>query len=107
MQDTVRIDPRLHLNQISENIWLYDGTINAGGLPLPIRMTVVKLSNGDILLHSPVRYSPSLHEKLNRLGRLKYLLAPNIAHWMFLADWQAAVPGALTFAARGLARRKQ
>jgi short-subunit dehydrogenase len=108
MQDTVRIDCRLNLKQISENIWLYDDTpINAGGLPLPIRMTVVRLSNGDLLLHSPVRYSPMLRDRLKELGQIKYLLAPNIAHWMFLADWQTAAPDALTFAVPGLARRNQ
>src|SRR3954451_20352871 len=95
MQATVSSDRRLNLNRISENIWVYDDTpISAGGLPLPIRMTIVRLSDGDLLLHSPVRYSPSLREKLQSLGRIRYLLAPNIAHWMFLADWQAALPDA-------------
>jgi NADP-dependent 3-hydroxy acid dehydrogenase YdfG len=70
-------------------------------------MTVVRLSTGEILLHSPVRYSPALHREVEPLGRIKYLLAPNTAHWIFLKNWQNAVPDALTFSAPGLAGRNQ
>jgi short-subunit dehydrogenase len=34
-------------------------------------------------------------------------LAPNIAHWMFLPDWQRAYPDAQVFAVTGLAKRSQ
>jgi short-subunit dehydrogenase len=70
-------------------------------------MTVIRLANGELVLHSPTRYSPTVRSELERIGPIKYLLAPNVAHWMFLADWQRALPQALTFAARGLAARRQ
>lgn len=96
------------LSRVSDDIWIADDApINAGGLELPVRMTVIRLSNGDLVLHSPVRYSPVLRGELERLGPIRYLLAPNIAHWMFLSDWQREVPQAATFAARGLSARKQ
>lgn len=96
------------LSRVSDDIWVVDDEpINAAGLKLPVRMTVIRLSNGDLVLHSPLRYSPALRDELERLGIIRYLLAPNIAHWMFLADWQREVPQAATFAARGLSARKQ
>ncbi|MGY0571260.1 SDR family oxidoreductase [Bradyrhizobium sp. RDM12] len=70
-------------------------------------MTVIRLSTGDLLLHSPVKYSPALRAHLERLGPIKYLLAPNVAHWMFLRGWQIAVPDVVTFAVPGLASRSQ
>ncbi|WP_051380350.1 SDR family oxidoreductase [Bradyrhizobium sp. WSM1743] len=96
------------LSRVTDNIWiLNDKPISAAGLQLPVRMTVIRLSNGDLVLHSPVRYSPDLRQQLERLGPIGYLLAPNIAHWMFLPEWQRQLPQAATFAARGLAARKQ
>ncbi|MCA1514044.1 SDR family oxidoreductase [Bradyrhizobium sp. NBAIM01] len=96
------------LSQVTDDIWIVnDKPINAAGLQLPVRMTVIRLSNGDLVLHSPVRYSPALRQELERLGTIRYLLAPNIAHWMFLPEWQRQLPQAAIFAARGLAARRQ
>jgi short-subunit dehydrogenase len=97
-----------HLRPVAENIWILDaGHINAAGLSMPIRMTVIRLASGDLLLHSPTRYSEALLQELTRIGPVKYLLAPNVAHWMFLPDWQRALPQAKLFAAPGLAGRTQ
>lgn len=96
------------LSRVTNDIWILDDKpISAAGLQLPVRMTVIRLSNGDLVLHSPVRYAPDLRHELERLGPIRYLLAPNIAHWMFLPEWQRQLPQATTFAARGLAARKQ
>ncbi|MCK1739626.1 SDR family oxidoreductase [Bradyrhizobium sp. 139] len=96
------------LSRVTDDIWICDDTsISAAGLKLPVRMTVIRLSNGDLVLHSPVRFSPALRHELERLGAIRYLLAPNIAHWMFLSDWQRELPQATTFAARGLSARRQ
>jgi short-subunit dehydrogenase len=96
------------LTRITDDIWIADDKpISAAGMQLPVRMTIVRLSNGNLVLHSPVRYSPTLRTELERIGPIKYLLAPNVAHWMFLSGWQRELPQASTFAARGLAERKQ
>src|SRR4051794_6298556 len=101
-------DPTLstaRLSRATDDIWVVDDApISATGLKLPVRMTVIRLSNGDLVLHSPVRYSPALRGELERLGAIKYLLAPNIAHWMFLSEWQRELPQVTTFAARALRR---
>ena len=96
------------LRSVADNVWIVDaGRISAAGVPLPTRMVVIRLSSGDLLLHSPTRFSHALREELERLGPIKYLLAPNVAHWMFLRDWQAALPNAQVYAAPGLARCAQ
>ncbi|WP_315779816.1 MULTISPECIES: SDR family oxidoreductase [unclassified Bradyrhizobium] len=96
------------LRPVADNLWIADaGRISAAGLPMPIRMTVIRLSSGDLLLHSPTRFSHALRDELEQLGPIKYLVAPNVAHWMFLPDWQAALPNARLYAAPGLADRRQ
>jgi hypothetical protein len=70
-------------------------------------MTVVRLKNGDLWLHSPTRYDEGLASELHRIGTIRHLVAPNVAHWSFLKAWQARYPGVVTWAAPGLRQRSQ
>lgn len=93
---------------IAENVWIVDAQpIQASGLPLPIRMGVVRLANGDLVLNSPTPWSPDLGARIDALGRIKHLVAPNIGHWMFLKEWQDRYPKAVSWAAPGLRQRGQ
>jgi hypothetical protein len=94
------------LKPVEADIWIVDsGPLRAMGLPIPIRMTVVRLQSGEVLLHSPTRYDEALKIEIDRLGPIRHLVAPNIAHWSFLKDWQAHYPEATTWAAPGLRYR--
>jgi short-subunit dehydrogenase len=93
---------------VADNVWIVDAEpIHPGGLPLPVRMTVIRLTDGDLLLHSPTAYTAALAAELERLGRIRHLVAPSFAHWMFMRDWSRARPDAVTWAAPGLSRRRQ
>jgi pimeloyl-ACP methyl ester carboxylesterase len=93
---------------VAEGVWIVDsGPINAMGLKLPLRMTIFRLKDGDLLLHSPTPFSAEVAKAVEVLGRVRHLVAPNIAHWTFLADWQRAYPDATTWAAPGLRERVQ
>ncbi|HYW61936.1 MAG TPA: DUF4336 domain-containing protein, partial [Bradyrhizobium sp.] len=78
-----------------------------GGLALPLRMSVIRLANGDLLLHSPAQYTDDLKSAIEALGRIRHLIAPSIGHWMFLRDWQRACPAAKTWVVPGLKDRAQ
>ena len=96
------------LKPIAENLWIVDsGPLSAFGMSLPVRMTVIRLANGDLWLHSPTRFDGNLRAELERHGRIRHLMAPNIAHWTFVRDWQQRCPDALTWAAPGLRERGQ
>lgn len=96
------------LKSIGEDIWIVDGEpITAMGLTVPVRMTVIRLSDGTVLLHSPIRHAPALAQAIARLGRVRHLLAPTTAHWKYLGEWQRAFPGAVTWAVPGLRDRAQ
>lgn len=94
--------------RFAEDVWVVDsGPINAGGLVLPVRMTVIRLRDGGLLLHSPTAYTPALAAALAALGPVAHLVAPNVAHWTYLPRWQRAFPRATLWAAPGLAERAQ
>ena len=93
---------------VAGGIWIVDGApLHPGGIAIPVRMTVVRLSWGELWLHSPIRFSDALAERLAELGPVRHLVAPNVAHWTLLADWQRQVPDALTWAAPNLGKRRQ
>jgi hypothetical protein len=93
---------------VAQDVFIVDSQLSGTmGSMLPVRMTVLRLPDGGLLLHSPTRYSKVLKQALDAIGPVRHLVAPNLAHWMFLQEWQAAYPEATTWAAPGLRDRKQ
>ena len=96
------------LKPVGEGIWIVDGKpISAMGLTMPVRMVVIRLSDGSILLHSPIRHSPALAQAIAQLGPVRHLVAPTTAHWQFMQGWHRAFPDAVTWAVPGLRDRAQ
>ena len=93
---------------VAEGVWIVDsGPLRVLGMPLPVRMTVLRLADGGLWLHSPTRYDADLHEALEALGPIHHLVAPNSAHWTFVAAWQRHCPDARVWAAPCLRARPQ
>lgn len=93
---------------VTDGIFVVDSIMSGVlGALLPVRMTVIRLPNGDLLLHSPTQFTFRLKEALEAIGPIRHLVAPNTTHWMFLRDWQRACPQATTWAAPGLRDRRQ
>lgn len=108
MPENIGYPPLDTLKTVADGVWIVDGQpIKAGGLLLPVRMTVVKLSAGGLLLYSPIRYTPDLHGDIAGMGPIRHIVAPNVGHWMFVRDWQLACPDAKTWAVPELRYRAQ
>jgi len=100
--------PLDRVKPVGENLWVVDsGPIRAMGMKMPVRMTIIRLANGDLMLHSPTQFTPALAAEIAKLGPIRHLVAPNIAHWTFIADWQRALPGATVWGVPGLRDRAQ
>jgi hypothetical protein len=70
------------------------------------RMTVIRLKDRRILLHSPVPSDPDLRSAVENLGQVAALIAPNLFHHQFLSEWKAAFPVAKAFCAPDLAAKR-
>lgn len=94
------------LTPVDNDIWIADGpSVPLMGLPIPVRMTVVRLPDGGIWLHSPISASPELVAEVRALGPIRHLVAPNLAHFSWLRDWKALAPEAQAWAAPGVRGR--
>ena len=93
---------------VAADLWVVDARpIRAMGIPMPVRMTVVRLPGGDLWLHSPTRCNDGIVQALAQLGPVRHLVAPSLGHWTFLAGWQARFPEAVAWAVPTLRRRPQ
>jgi hypothetical protein len=107
-------EPTGTLKPVTDGLWIVDGpAIDFGYLglkfPFPTRMTIVRLADGGLWVHSPTELSASLRGEVDALGRVRHLIAPNRIHYWWLGQWVAAYPDAITYAAPGVreqARKK-
>lgn len=98
----------MKLVEIARDVWIVDGgSVPFLTIPYPTRMTLVRLADGDLWVHSPIRLDEGLRAEVEALGRVRHLVAPNKLHHLFLADWIGAFPGTRTYAPPGLARKRR
>lgn len=69
-------------------------------------MTVVRLNNQELAVISPIQASDDLVRHLNDLGTVSHIIAPNLYHYLFAADFKLLYPAATFWAAPGLNIKK-
>ena len=83
------------LQEFGKNLWIADGPlVRDMGLLFPTRMTVAKLSTGDLWLSSPVPVSPETLEHITDKGPVRYLVAGTPRHVWRLSEWHKLFPEA-------------
>jgi hypothetical protein len=77
------------------DLWSTEHTFGwQGGLvPIPVRMTVIRLGDGQLILHSPVPVSPELRAELDVLGPVGFIVVPE-AHGRFAHQVSQIYPSA-------------
>jgi glyoxylase-like metal-dependent hydrolase (beta-lactamase superfamily II) len=78
----------------------------AGLTPVPVRMTVIRLGNGQLILHSPIPLSRDLRAELDALGPVAFVVVPE-AHGRFAGPASQAYPAAQLLAAPDAPRRRR
>jgi hypothetical protein len=96
------------LKPFGEEIWLADGpAVFVAGFGYPTRMAVIRLSGGGLFIWSPVTLTDELQAAVEALGEVRFLVAPNSLHHLFLSQWRDAYPYARLFAPPGLRERRK
>lgn len=94
---------------LAANIGIIDGPfeyLTALGIRLPLpfttRMTVIRLSNGQLFLHSPVAFDERLAMNIQALGTIRHLVSPNQFHYAHIGEWAKAYPATVAWASPGV-----
>ncbi len=95
------------IRKIDDDIWTVDGPkVVFTGISMNTRMTVVRLSDGRLWIHSPIQLSDDVQEFLRGLGdRVAVLVAPNKFHYMFMDPWRECYADVLIFAHEDLKKK--
>ncbi len=95
-------EPIQILKSVDDDIWIVDGAlISFKGIPFPTRMTVIRLENGDLFIHSPIELGDKLKEEIDHIGTVKHLISPNRIHYWWIDQWAKAYPEAIKWASPG------
>lgn len=94
------------LRELAPDLWVAERPQRFYGLEVGTRMTVVRLADGSLLLHSPVSLDAALREELDALGPVRFAVAPNRVHHLHAGEVARLYPGARLWVAPGLERKR-
>jgi hypothetical protein len=94
------------ITRFAEGVWYDTGPVSMVGMQLTATMTVLRLDDGGLLLHSPLPLTAPRRSAVTELGQVKHLYAPNTFHHSWLGEWAREFPTALVHAPRYLASKR-
>ncbi|RMZ84690.1 hypothetical protein DV737_g942, partial [Chaetothyriales sp. CBS 132003] len=78
------------------------GLVKVGG-----RGTLVKLKTGSLAVFSPTALTPEVKQKVESQGTLKYIIANDFEHHIFVTPWAKAYPDASVIGVEGLPEKRE
>ncbi len=91
---------------LDTDLWTAERPLRLLGMGLTSRMTVVRLTDGSLFLHSPENLDDPKQE-LDPLGPSRHIVSPNRFHHLFVAQYRRAFPEARFYAAPGLDEKRR
>lgn len=86
------------LKPFGPNIWVVEQSSNYLGIPFGVRMTVIRLANRQLALHSVIACNIQTVTAIESLGDINHLIVPNLEHTRFLNEWRQRYPHAHLYA---------
>lgn len=89
-----------------DTIWIKEYPIHYAGCSFTARMTIVRLANGNLFIHSPCEINAPIKTAIEELGTVDFIVAPGSYHYFYVGSAQAAFPDAETFICPGIERKR-
>jgi len=87
------------------DLYTIDHPLRLGGVDIGTRTTLVRLSSGGLFVHSPGPLGGGVKGRIESIGRVEALVAPNLFHHFHIAENVSAWPQAELHLAPGLAEK--
>ena len=95
------------IRTLNSSITTFSRPFNRAGAEVGVRMSAIRLSNGDLVLYNPTELDAPTQQKLTELGTVKYVITPNLVHHMFAAPYAKAYPQAKFIGPDGIQAKKK
>ena len=93
------------IEYLPDQMWLQEYPIHYAGCDFNARMSVIRVTDTELLLHSPCEIDPETKEAISALGKVAYIVAPGSYHYFHIASAQAAFSDAETYICPGIERK--
>lgn len=80
------------LKPFGNEIWIVERPFSFLGVPLGQRMTVIRLPDQKLLIHSAVPCDDETETAIRALGEISYLVVPNCEHTRYVEMWKNNYP---------------
>ncbi|TDL21978.1 hypothetical protein BD410DRAFT_789059 [Rickenella mellea] len=101
MADTV-------IREVAKDVWIFSRPFSIFGfIPVGGRSTAIKLAGGDVWVLASTPLNAETKTKLDELGPVKYIVAPDIFHNLFLREFTNAYPQAKLIGVKALLYKKE
>jgi glyoxylase-like metal-dependent hydrolase (beta-lactamase superfamily II) len=95
------------LREVAPDLWVAEEPLRYLGFEMGRRMAVIRLTGGDLFVHSPVRLSSKLRDELAGLGEVRFVVPASILHGhLYMEQYRDAYPRARLFRVPGLERKR-
>lgn len=91
---------------VPDQVWLQEYPIHFAGCDFNARMAVVRISDKELLVHSPCEIDSATREAISALGDVACIVAPGTYHHLYVPSAQAAFPNAETYICPGIERKR-
>ena len=93
------------LEYVHENLWLVRQPLKMLGLDFGTVMTIIRLEDYSLLIHSPIELNSHLLREIEALGNVKYVISPNTFHHVYGPRFMEHFPNATYYYAPGLEKK--
>lgn len=90
----------------ADRLRIFQAPLKFYGIPFGTRMTVARLADGSLWVHSPIALTPDIRAALDGLGPVGHVVTPNKLHHLYLTPFRDAYPEARYYAPPGLAKKR-
>jgi hypothetical protein len=91
---------------VPDQIWLQEYPIRYAGCDFNSRMSVIRVDDNALLIHSPCEIDPATRDAITALGDVAWIVAPGTYHHLHIPSAQAAFPGAVTYICPGIETKR-
>ena len=101
------MDPERKLVEfVPDQIWAKTYSVHYVGCDFDARMTVAKLDDNRLMLHSPCEIDAATQAGIDAIGTVDCIVAPGSYHYFYVASAQVAFPNADTYICPGIERKR-
>ncbi len=94
------------LQPLTDDVWADARPQKFWGIESGSRMTLVRLTGGELLVHCPVALDEATRNAVDALGPVRAVVASSLYHHLYVGQWMAAYPKASFWACPGLETKR-